>query len=118
MIHHLILQILIEQVDLVVVHQDTAVVEAVLHADQDLDLIRAGIDVEVLSVPEFSAAKEVVEKKSQVILLIQHIGEFVKVAEIGLKVRLDRNGELEVSVHFRTFGFLNIGKSPESNKML
>jgi hypothetical protein len=116
MIHHLILEVGIQEVDLVVMHQDTAVVEAVLHADLNFDLIRTGVDVEVLSVPEFSAAKEVVEKKSQVILLIQHIGEFVKVAEIGLEMRLDGNGELEVSVHFRTFGFLNIGKRPESNK--
>lgn len=116
MIHHLILEVLIEQMDLVVVHQDTAVIEAILHAHQDLYLIRAGVDVEVLAVTEFSAAKQMVKKKSQVILLIQHVGEFVKVAEIGLKVRLDGNGELQVSVHFRTFGFLNIGKASESNK--
>ena len=118
MVHHLILEILIEQMDLIVMKEDASMVEAIFLTDQDLDLIAALTDVEILSIPEFSAAQEVVEKKSQVILLIQDVGQFVKVAEIGLEVRLDGNGELQVSVHFRTFGFLKIGKKPEIKQIV
>jgi len=93
MIHHLVLEILIEEMGLVVMHQDTALVEAILHADLDLDLIRAGVDVEVLAIPEFSPAKEVVKEDPQLVFLVQNVRQFIKVTEIGLQVRLDRNGE-------------------------
>lgn len=116
MLHHLVIEVVIEEVDLVVMHQDTAVVEAILVADAHFYPLGALIDVEVLAVAEFSTAEQVIEKDTQLIRLVEDIGECVEVEEIGLQVRLDRNRKFQIAIHLSTFGLLNIVKNHQTKQ--
>ena len=62
MLHHLILQIAVEEVHLIVMEQDTAMIEAILLADPNSELITALIDIEVFAVAKLAPAKQLIEK--------------------------------------------------------
>lgn len=91
MIHHLVFQEVVEQMNLVVVHQHATMVETILQAYQDFHLFGAGVRIEVLPVPELTAAKQVVKKQSQIVLLGELVRLGVEVIQVRLKMWLNRD---------------------------
>jgi hypothetical protein len=101
--HHHILQVLVEEVHLVVMHQGAALVKSILEADLDRQRIRAGVDREVLPILELATSKEVVEEEPEVVFLIQLVGQRVEIPKVGFEVRLDGDRDLIGSIHRELF---------------